>query len=258
MRGVFQSAGQNCIGIERIIALPHIHDKLLNHVLPKIKGLRLGNVLSDSSPPDMGAMISSRTFSYLESMIAYAVVQGAILHHGGHQYNHPNHSGGTYFEPTLLSNVTKDMKIANTELFAPVFLLMRADNVDEAIDIANSTPYALGASDLWSQPKLKCRDVSKMIKAGSVASQRLRVILCMQHAIWWTRWKRVWAIWRRRRAEGDVQCQECDRRFVVGQHAGYEDENTGCRCGTQSMERLGGMLVAEWLRQGMRLGWQQE
>lgn len=168
MRGVFQSAGQNCIGIERIIALPQIHDKLLNHVLPKIKGLRLGDVLSDSSPPDMGAMISSRTFSDIESMIAYAVSQGAVLHHGGRQYNHPNHSEGTYFEPTILSNVTKVMKIANTELFAPVFLLMRADNIDEAIDIANSTPYALGAS-VFGHNKADVQRCVRHIKAGSVA-----------------------------------------------------------------------------------------
>ena len=168
MRGVFQSAGQNCIGIERIIALPKIHDQLLNHVLPKIKSLRLGDVLSDSSAPDMGAMITSHNFRYLETLIAHAVVQGAILHHGGHQYNHPTHSGGTYFEPTLLSNVTKDMKIANTELFAPIFLLIRAEAVEEAITIANSTPYALGAS-VFGHNKAEVQRCVKEIKAGSVA-----------------------------------------------------------------------------------------
>ncbi|ETI27934.1 hypothetical protein G647_00383 [Cladophialophora carrionii CBS 160.54] len=170
MRGVFQSAGQNCIGIERVIALPHIHDKLLSQVLPKIKLMRPGSVLDSpsDSPPDMGAMISSRSFPRLERLIASAVAQGAILHCGGQQYHHPEYPDGTYFAPTLLSNVTPDMDIAQTELFAPVFLLMKAQDVDDAIRIANSTPYALGAGVFGHNPT----DIDKCvrgIKAGMVA-----------------------------------------------------------------------------------------
>ncbi|OCT53416.1 putative aldehyde dehydrogenase-like protein C21C3 [Cladophialophora carrionii] len=170
MRGVFQSAGQNCIGIERVIALPRIHDKLLAQVLPKIKLLRLGSVLDSpaDSPPDMGAMISSRSFPRLERLIASAVAQGALLHCGGQQYHHPEYPDGTYFAPTLVSNVTPDMDIAQTELFAPVFLLMKAQDVDDAIRIANSTPYALGAGVFGHNPT----DIDKCvrgIKAGMVA-----------------------------------------------------------------------------------------
>ncbi|OAP58353.1 hypothetical protein AYL99_07443 [Fonsecaea erecta] len=170
LRGVFQSAGQNCIGIERVIALPAIHDKLLAEVLPKIKSLRLGSVLlsSPNNPPDVGAMISSRNFFRLESLISYAVAQGAILHCGGRRYNHPQHPYGTYFMPTLLSNVTPEMEIAQTELFGPVFLLMKAEDVDSAIRIANSTSYALGAGVFGHDQ----RDVQKCvrgIKAGMVA-----------------------------------------------------------------------------------------
>ncbi|KAH0843660.1 putative aldehyde dehydrogenase-like protein C21C3 [Fonsecaea pedrosoi] len=170
MRGVFQSAGQNCIGIERVIALPAIHDKLLAEVLPKIKSLRLGSVLlsSPNNPPDMGAMISSRSFSRLETLISSAVAQGATLHCGGRRFNHPEYHRGTYFTPTLLSNVTPEMEIAQNELFAPVFLLMKAVDVDDAIRIANSTNYALGAGVFGHNQ----RDVQKCVrgvKAGMVA-----------------------------------------------------------------------------------------
>lgn len=154
MRGVFQSAGQNCVGIERIIALPGVYDKLLEIVAPRIKALNLGSVLiesnvaSDKSPstPDVGAVISARSFDFLESIIAEAVKQGAKLICGGKRFNHPKYPNGHYFTPTLLADVTPDMRIAQTELFAPIFLLMRAKTVDEAISIANSTDYALGAS----------------------------------------------------------------------------------------------------------------
>ncbi|KEF57813.1 NAD-dependent aldehyde dehydrogenase [Exophiala aquamarina CBS 119918] len=116
----------------------------------------------------MGSMISSNSFSRLENLIYTAVAQGAILHCGGKRYNHPDYPGGTYFEPTLLSNVRSEMEIAQTELFAPVFLLMKARTVDEAIELANSTMYGLGASVFG----YNSHDVQKCVrgvKAGMVA-----------------------------------------------------------------------------------------
>ncbi|PWY72302.1 aldehyde dehydrogenase-like protein C21C3 [Aspergillus heteromorphus CBS 117.55] len=147
MRGVFQSAGQNCIGVERIIALPGSYDPLLALVSARIKSLSLGSILLDHpSTPDIGAMISPASFSRLESLIADAVSHGARLIHGGTRHQHPTHPLGHYFTPTLLADVTPTMAIAQTELFAPVFLLMRAVSVPDAISIANSTDYGLGAS----------------------------------------------------------------------------------------------------------------
>jgi acyl-CoA reductase-like NAD-dependent aldehyde dehydrogenase len=177
MRGVFQSAGQNCIGVERVIALPGVYDKLLDTVAPRIQALRLGSVLLDSKPndaqqkpstPDMGAMISPASFDRLESLIEDAVRQGARLICGGKRYNHPRHPRGHYFTPTLLADVTPSMRIAQTELFAPVFVLMRADSVPHAISIANSTMYALGASVFGYNQKDVAACVSQ-IKAGMVS-----------------------------------------------------------------------------------------
>lgn len=173
MRGVFQSAGQNCIGIERVIALPQVHHLLLEVVLPRIHQMRLGSILLEeqdhsSSALDMGSMVSSRSFSRLESLISSAVDHGATLHTGGHAQAHPKHPNGHYFLPTLLSGVTPDMDIAQTELFAPVLLLMRAESVDDAIRIANSTSYGLGASVFGH----KQHDVQKCVrgvKAGMVS-----------------------------------------------------------------------------------------
>ncbi|KAJ5698915.1 hypothetical protein N7462_000920 [Penicillium macrosclerotiorum] len=151
MRGVFQSAGQNCIGVERVVALPGTYDKLIELVKPRIQALRLGSILLDTpanstTTPDMGAMISPASFDKLEGLISEAIAQGARLLAGGKRYSHPKHPQGHYFAPTLLVDVTRDMRIAQEELFAPVFLVMRASNVPDAIAIANSTVYALGAS----------------------------------------------------------------------------------------------------------------
>ncbi|KAL6236054.1 hypothetical protein BDW75DRAFT_207961 [Aspergillus navahoensis] len=177
MRGVFQSAGQNCIGVERVIALPGVYDKLLDTVSSRIKALRLGSILLDTKPsnanrkpgaPDVGALISPASFSRLEYLIQNAVSQGARLIAGGKRFEHPTHPLGHYFAPTLLADVTPSMEIAQTELFAPVFLMMRASSVRDAISIANSTEYALGASVFG----YNTRDVNACvsgIKAGMVS-----------------------------------------------------------------------------------------
>ncbi|KAL4794421.1 Aldehyde/histidinol dehydrogenase [Aspergillus venezuelensis] len=173
MRGVFQSAGQNCIGVERVIALPGIYDSLLSTVTSRVKTLRLGSITLDTKPnapgaPDVGAMISPASFSRLESLIDDAVKQGARLVTGGKRFLHQTHSQGHYFTPTLLADVTPDMAIAQTELFAPVFLMMRAESVDNAIEIANSTDYALGAS-VFGYNSRDVRKCVSQIKAGMVS-----------------------------------------------------------------------------------------
>ncbi|KAL4884001.1 Aldehyde/histidinol dehydrogenase [Aspergillus karnatakaensis] len=175
MRGVFQSSGQNCIGVERVIALPGVYDKLLEIITPRVKALRLGSILLETHPsrqtpaaPDVGAMISPAGFARLESLIDDAVSQGARLLAGGKRYKHPDHKLGHYFTPTLLADVTPAMEIAQTELFAPVFLLMRASSVSDAIFIANSTPYALGSS-VFGYNTAHINQYIKNIKAGMVS-----------------------------------------------------------------------------------------
>jgi acyl-CoA reductase-like NAD-dependent aldehyde dehydrogenase len=181
MRGVFQSAGQNCIGIERVIALPDAYYALIDHLTPRISALRPGSVLNNSSDTiiDVGASISDANFSALEDLIADAVKHGARLLAGGKRYSHPDHPNGHYFTPTFLVDVTSDMAIAQTELFAPVFMLMRAESVDDAIKIANSTIYALGASVYGSNSYDLERVVSE-VHAGMVAVNDFAVFYMVQ------------------------------------------------------------------------------
>lgn len=182
MRGVFQSAGQNCIGIERVIALPQNYIRLIDHFTPLIKALRPGSILNsspDDAPIDVGACISDTNFSKLEELISDAVSHGARLICGGRRYTHPQHPKGHYFTPTFIADVTPDMKIAQTELFAPVFLLMRAASVDDAISIANSTPYALGASVYGSSTR-DLERVVREVQAGMVAINDFAVTYMVQ------------------------------------------------------------------------------
>lgn len=179
VRGVFQAAGQNCIGIERIIAQDRVYDHLINELEPLVGKLRCGNPLAPTNQEstgahsqvvDVGAMVSSDRFDELESLISDAMANGARLLVGGRRLAHPTYPQGSYFAPTLLVDVTPSMRIANFELFAPIMVLMRAPShdIDAAIALANSTTYSLGASVFGSDTVATDRVVHK-IKAGMVA-----------------------------------------------------------------------------------------
>ena len=179
MRGVFQSAGQNCIGIERIIALPKSYQQLVRALEPRIRNLRIGSALDEPDNIDVGAMISKTNFERLESLISDAVSQGARCLVGGKRHLHPKYPKGHYFAPTLLVDVTSTMHIAQEELFAPICLLMRASSVDEAIVIANSSSYALGAS-VFGSKKSDLEKVTSGVRAGMVSVNDFAVYYAVQ------------------------------------------------------------------------------
>lgn len=185
MRGVFQSAGQNCVGIERVVAMSGAYEALIKMLEPRIKALRVGNDLDpdnrQANPVDVGAMLSPASFDRLERLIAEAQAQGARLLAGGHRFRHDRYLHGHYFTPTMLVDVTPQMRIAQEELFAPVCLMMRAENIEEVISITNSTEYSLGCSVFGptstSQARDNLRHVTDSAKAGMVAVNDFAVSL---------------------------------------------------------------------------------
>ncbi|KZF20804.1 Aldedh-domain-containing protein [Xylona heveae TC161] len=179
MRGVFQSSGQNCIGIERVIACAGIYDKLCALIEPRVKNLRVGSALDDGEGIDVGAMVSPASFDKLEHLIADAVNRGARLLAGGKRLHHPRYPKGHYFAPTLIVDVTPDMAIAQEELFAPVFVLMKATDVTDAIRIANSTEYGLGAS-VFGSNRAHLEQVVSEIKSGMVSVNDFAVYYAVQ------------------------------------------------------------------------------
>ncbi|KUI74544.1 hypothetical protein VM1G_10178 [Cytospora mali] len=165
LRGTFQAAGQNCIGIERIVATPGVYDRLIERLEPRVKAIRLGQ------EEDMGALISDASFSRLEGLVQDAVKNGARLLAGGKRYSHPDHPSGHYFSPTLLVDVTPDMAIAHEECFGPIMVLLRApsNTAADVLAIANAPNFGLGGSVFGrdSDPVLKA--VVRGLRCGMVA-----------------------------------------------------------------------------------------
>ncbi|CAB76051.1 putative aldehyde dehydrogenase-like protein C21C3 [Schizosaccharomyces pombe] len=166
MRGVFQSAGQNCIGIERIIALDGVYDTIITKLYNRISTMRLG--MYTQNDVDMGAMVSNNRFDHLESLIQDAVSKGARLVYGGHRFQHPKYPKGNYFLPTLLVDATNEMKIAQEECFAPIALVFRAKSPEHALEIANGTEFGLGAS-VFGRDKQLCQYFTDNLETGMVA-----------------------------------------------------------------------------------------
>ncbi|KAH7316441.1 Aldehyde/histidinol dehydrogenase [Stachybotrys elegans] len=176
LRGTFQAAGQNCIGIERVIATPAVYDKLVEMLEPRVNAIRLG------PEADMGAMISDASFDRLEELISEAVAQGARLLAGGKRYNHPEYPQGHYFQPTLIVDVTPNMRIAQHECFAPVLTMLRANSstAEDVLAVANAPNFGLGGSVHGSESDPALKAIVRGLKAGMVAVNDFAVFYAVQ------------------------------------------------------------------------------
>ncbi|KAF8528166.1 meiotic sister-chromatid recombination aldehyde dehydrogenase [Hysterangium stoloniferum] len=167
LRGVFQNAGQNCIGIERFIVHESQYEHLVRILTARAQKLRLGH-FGYIAPVDCGSMISTARFDELEHMIRNAEAEGAEICHGGTRWKHVYLDEGAYFSATVIAGVEPHMEIAKKELFGPIALVMRYSTIQEAIEIANSTRYGLGASVFGPDQRLAVK-VARRLECGMVA-----------------------------------------------------------------------------------------
>ncbi|OAX40358.1 ALDH-like protein [Rhizopogon vinicolor AM-OR11-026] len=173
MRGIFQNSGQNCIGIERLIVHSEQYEELYNLLTDRAAKLRFGSVLAPTregyiNTVDCGSMISNDKFGALEALIFQAQEEGARVDVGGKELLHTSCEGRSFFQATVVGDVKPNSRIAQVELFAPVALLIRYDDIDEAITIANGTRYGLGASVFGPHQDL-CLEVAKELHCGMVS-----------------------------------------------------------------------------------------
>lgn len=160
MRGAFQSAGQNCIGIELFMVPRNMQQKFLDLMLPRVQSLRPGI--------DVGALISHTPIPRLEKIIASAEASGARVLAGGKAYAHPDRPHGAYFTPSLVADVRMDMDIAREELFAPVMTVVPYDSVDEALAWLRTSRFGLGGS-VYGKHCDECMRVANELQCGMVS-----------------------------------------------------------------------------------------
>lgn len=169
MRGCYQNCGQNCCGVERLFVYESILSKFLSSIVPKVKALRQGvpnAVCGNDGNVDCGAMIMPAQLDIIESLVKDAVDKGAKLHCGGKRNSSLN---GQFFEPTILSGVTADMRISKEEVFGPIMCIISVpnDSDDECIRMVNNCDFGLGAS-VYSGNQKRAENIGSQIRSGMV------------------------------------------------------------------------------------------
>ena len=162
IRGAFVGAGQVCVSIERLYVARSIFDSFVSRLVDRTSALRLQPSLDYDA--DVGSMTTERQLSVVESHVRDAISKGANVLAGGRR--RPG-VGPLFYEPTVLSNVGPGMLAFAEETFGPVVSVYPFDSVDEAVALANDTPYGLNAS-VWSRDLRRARSVAARIQAGSV------------------------------------------------------------------------------------------
>jgi acyl-CoA reductase-like NAD-dependent aldehyde dehydrogenase len=161
VQGSFWNAGQICIAVERVYVEASIHDAFVDRVVAETEALRVGNTADPDA--DIGALTTEAQVERLERQIEDARSRGARVLAGGHRLHGP----GRHFAPTVLADVDHSMAIMREESFGPVMPIMRVDDAETAIRLANDTPYALAAS-IWTRRRRGER-LARRLRAGMVS-----------------------------------------------------------------------------------------
>src|SRR5213075_1734685 len=160
--GGLVNVGQVCISVERVYVEAPVYDAFVGKVVDKVRRVRQG-------PPDAGVVeVGSMTFppqiEKVERHVRDAVARGAkVLAGGKRRTDLP----GLYFEPTVLVDVDHDMDVMRDETFGPVIPIMRVRDEEEAVRLANDSPYGLAAS-VFTADTEKGRAIARRIEAGGI------------------------------------------------------------------------------------------
>jgi len=156
----FYHCGQVCDSIKRLIVHESIYEEFVEELKVIAESKKCG--LPDSEGVEFSSLVAERQVELLEEQIADAVKKGATIVSGGKR---PSDLEGAYFEPTLLTNITKDMR--HEEVFGPALAIVKFKTEEEAVALANDTVYGLG-SRVLSKDVDRARRVASKIDSGTV------------------------------------------------------------------------------------------
>jgi succinate-semialdehyde dehydrogenase/glutarate-semialdehyde dehydrogenase len=158
--------GQSCIAAKRFIVHTQIYEKFEKRFVEAMKALRIGDPMDEAT--DIGPLATEQILKDLEAQVQVSVAAGAKILTGGQKFKASgNLSGGNFYEPTVLADIPKDSPAYRDEIFGPVASLFRVANIDEAIDLANATPFGLGSA-AWTNDAAERDRCIDEIEAGSV------------------------------------------------------------------------------------------
>ena len=153
--------GQSCIAAKRFIVATEIYDSFERMFVEEMKALKVGDPLNEST--DIGPLATEQILKDVDEQVKTSVAAGAIVLTGGKRLD----QRGNFYEPTVLVNVPLDSPASCEEIFGPVAMLFRVNNIDEAIELGNATSFGLGAA-AWTNDVNEQKRFAEELEAGSV------------------------------------------------------------------------------------------
>lgn len=160
----FRNTGQTCVCANRIFVHKSVTKEFIKKLSFQVKNLKIGNGFDNV---DIGPLINNDALDKVVNLLENAKENGAIINQGGNTHE----LGGTFFEPTIISNINKEMDIFNTEIFGPVVSVISFKTEDEVIKLANDTKYGL-ASYFYANDRNKIWRVAEALEYGMVGVNR--------------------------------------------------------------------------------------
>jgi succinate-semialdehyde dehydrogenase / glutarate-semialdehyde dehydrogenase len=161
MASKYRNAGQTCVCANRILVQAGIYDRFAKALAEAASKLKVGPGKNDGIT--VGPLINAKAVAKVETLVKDALAKGAKAILGGK----PDTSGALFYQPSVLTNVTKGMTLVDEEIFGPVAALMRFETDDEAIELANDTPFGLAAY-LFSSNGARAWRAAEKLEAGMV------------------------------------------------------------------------------------------
>lgn len=163
--GTFFHQGQVCSSGTRVLVSSKIYDEFVSKMKKKTESLRIGYQLDFNS--HLGPLVSREQLETVERYVKIGKDEGAELLTGGKRAEVPNFPGGFYYQPTIFTGVKNNILIAQEEIFGPVVCVIKYDSDEEAIAIANDSPYGL-AGGIFSGNTARAERIARSIRTGTL------------------------------------------------------------------------------------------